>query len=149
MEITVTLPQSVEIFEAKREPYWTAPEPSVSLLDMSAGAVARFMPKSIREKRMRDQLAADAEKAVLRNLANLDWAIRQNLEDAFLRFESSLSEQLGSVLQATRQAMQIAIRRRTARAEEIDEYVKDSARSIASLSDILRDFQNCRGQRSC
>jgi hypothetical protein len=103
--------------------------------------MAHFLPKSLREKRARDQLAADAEKAVLRNVANLDWAIRQNLQEAFRRFEFSLTEQLAQVLQATRQAMQLAIERRTARAEEMDEYVKDSARSIASLSNILSEIQ--------
>jgi GTPase Era involved in 16S rRNA processing len=141
MAISVTLPQSEEAFEARREPYWTAPEPSVSLLDMSAGSVARFMPCGIRKKRASDQLTANTDKAVLRNLANLDWAIRQNLEDAFRRFESSLDEQLGRALAATRQAMHIAIERRTARVEEVDKYVKDSANSVASLSDILRQLQ--------
>jgi GTP-binding protein EngB required for normal cell division len=138
MEISVILPQSEQAFEARREPYWTAPEPSVSLLDMSAGSLARFMPSGIRKKRARDQLAADTDRAVLRNLANLDWAIRQNLEDAFRRFESSLAEQLGRALAATRQAMHIAIERRAARAEEMDEYVKDSTRSVDSLSNILK-----------
>src|SRR5208337_3212141 len=137
-------PRSDDAFEAKREPYWVAPEPSVSLLDMSASAMARFMPKSIREKRARDQLTADAEKAVLRNLANLDWAIRENLEDAFRQFESSLTEQLGYVLQATRQAMQLAIERRMTRAEEVDKYVKESARSIASLTNIMSELQATR-----
>ena len=106
--------------------------------------MARFMPKSIREKRARDQLTADAEKAVLRNLANLDWAIRENLEDAFRQFESSLTEQLGYVLQATRQAMQLAIERRMTRAEEVDKYVKESARSIASLTNIMSELQATR-----
>jgi hypothetical protein len=137
MEISVILPQSEQAFEARREPYWTAPEPSVSLLDMSAGSLARFMPSGIRKKRARDQLAADTDRAVLRNLANLDWAIRQNLEDAFRRFESSLAEQLGRALGATRQAMQIAIERKTARTEEVDAYVKESTRTIALLSDLL------------
>ena len=144
MEISATLPRSDDAFEAKREPYWVAPEPSVSLLDMSASAMARFMPKSIREKRARDQLAADAEKAILRNLANLDWAIRENLEDAFRQFESSLTEQLGNVLLATRQAMQLAIERIMTRAEELDKYVKESARSIASLTNIMSELQATR-----
>jgi len=144
MEISATLPRSDDAFEAKREPYWVAPEPSVSLLDMSASAMARFMPKTIREKRARDQLAADAEKAVLRNLANLDWAIRENLEDAFRQFESSLTEQLGNVLLATRQAMQLAIERRMTRGEEMDKYVKESARSIASLTNIMSELQATR-----
>jgi GTPase Era involved in 16S rRNA processing len=142
MAISVNLPQSEQAFEAKREPYWIAPEPSVSLLDISAGGLARFMPESIRKKRASDQLAADTDKAVLRNLANLDWAVRQNLEDAFRRFESSLDEQLGRALAATREAMRIAIERRTARAEEMEDYVRDSTRSVESLTNILRELQS-------
>jgi GTP-binding protein EngB required for normal cell division len=144
MAISVSLPQSELAFEARREPYWTAPEPSVSLLDIPAGSLARFMPESIRKKRASGQLAADTEKAVLRNLANLDWAVRQNLEDAFRRFESSLDEQLGRALAATREAMHIAIERRTARAEEMEDYVKDSARSVACLSNILDELQSIK-----
>jgi GTP-binding protein EngB required for normal cell division len=144
MEISAALPRPQEAFEVKLEPYWVAPEASVSLLDMSASAVTQLMPKSIREKWARDRLAADAEKAALRNLANLNEAIRRNLEEAFRRFELSLTEQLGNLLQATRQAMQLAIGRRTARAEEISEYLTESARSIASLSNILSELQALR-----
>lgn len=141
MEIAVVLPQSNEAFEVKREPYWVAPETVASLLSLSASAVIRFLPSGMRESRARRQLAADADKAILRNIANLDWAMRQNIEEGFRRFESSLSEQLGSALQATRQAMRVAIERRTARAAEIDAYAKESARSIASQSNIFTELQ--------
>jgi hypothetical protein len=141
MEVAVVLPQSNEAFEVKREPYWVAPETVASLLDLSASAVTRFLPSGMRESRARRQLAADADKAVLRNIANLDWAMRQNVEEGFRRFESSLSEQLGSALQATRQAMHIAIERRTTVVAEIDAYVKESTRSIASPSDINTELQ--------
>jgi hypothetical protein len=118
-----------------------APETAGSLLGMSASAVTRFLPVGMRESRARRQLAGDAKKAVLRNIANLDWAIRQNIEEGFRRFESSLSQQLGSALQATRQAMRIASELRTARVEEIDACVKESTRSIALLSDIFMELE--------
>jgi hypothetical protein len=142
MEIPITLLKSEEAFEVKREPYWVAPEPSVSLLDISASAMARLMPKSVRQKWARDQLAADADRAVLRNVANLDWAIRENVEDSFRRFEFSLIEQLDSVLMATRQAMELAVVHRTTKAEEMDEQVKQSACSIAALTTIIRELQS-------
>ncbi len=141
MEITISLPRSNEAFEVKREPYWVAPETVGSLLGMSAGAVNRFLPSGMRETWERNKLAADTKKAVLRNIANLDWAIRQNIEEGFRRFESSLTEELGSALLATRQAMLIASERRCARVEEIDAYVKESTRSIASLSDIYTELE--------
>ena len=68
----------------------------------------------------------------------------RNLEDAFRQFESSLTEQLGNVLLATCQAMQFAIERRMTRAEEMDKYVKELARSIASLTNIMSELQASR-----
>ncbi len=141
MEISVTLPQSEEAFELKREPYWVAPEPSVSLIGISAGALAHLLPKAVREKHKRRRLRADSEAAILRNVANLDWAIRQNVDDAFRRFETSLDEQLSRALEATRQALRIAVERRSSRAEETDTDIKDSARSMAALSAILAKVQ--------
>jgi hypothetical protein len=141
MQISVNLPLPAEAFQPMREPYWVAPEPAVSLLDLSAGAAARLLPRTLRERRARDHLVAEAEKAALRNVANLDWALRQNTEDSFRRFEASLSEQLDQALQATRQALQLAQRRRAARSEAIEADVERANRCVKELSAILADLQ--------
>jgi GTP-binding protein EngB required for normal cell division len=141
MQISANLPRPEEAFQPKREPYWVAPEPAVSLLDLSAGAAARLLPRTLRERRARDHLVADAERAALRNVANLDWALRQNIEDSFRRFESSLSEQLDQALQATRQALQLAQRRRAARSEAIEADVEQADRCVRELSAILAELQ--------
>ena len=49
----------------------------------------------MRERRLYRNLAADAGKAVVNNISNLEWAVKRNVEDAFLHFEAALSEQLG------------------------------------------------------
>ncbi len=141
MEISVKLPRSEEAFQPKREPYWVAPEPSVSLLDLTGSVAERFLPRSIREKRARARIIAEAEKAALRNVANLDWAMRQNIEDSFRRFESSLSDQLDLALKATRQAMQLALQRRTARLETIEVDIEKANRSVVELSDIVAELE--------
>ena len=53
MEVSVRLPRSEGAFQPKRDPYWVAPEPAISLLDLSAGAAALFLPRAVREKRAR------------------------------------------------------------------------------------------------
>ena len=141
MEISVNLPRSEETFQPKREPYWVAPEPAVSLLDLTGGVAEGFLPRAIREKRARARIIAEAEKAALRNVANLDWAMRQNIEDSFRRFESSLSEQLDLALKATRQAMQLALQRRGERSEAIKVDIEQANRSAAELSDILAELE--------
>ena len=135
------LPRSEEAFQPKREPYWVAPEPAVSLLDLTGGVAEGFLPRAIREKRARARIIAEAEKAALRNVANLDWAMRQNIEDSFRRFESSLSEQLDLALKATRQAMQLALQRRAARSEAIKVDIEQANCSVVELSDILTELQ--------
>ena len=87
MEVSVSLPRSEEAFQSKSDPYWVAPEPAISLLGLSAALAGRRLPRVIREKRARAQLIAEADRAALRNVANLDWAMRQNIEDSFRRFE--------------------------------------------------------------
>jgi hypothetical protein len=141
MQISVSLPRPEEAFQPKREPYWVAPEPAVSLLDLSASAAARLLPRALRARRARDHLVAEAERAALRNVANLDWALRQNIEDSFRRFEASLSEQLDQALQATRQALQLAERRRAARSEAIEADVDEADRCVRELSAILAELQ--------
>jgi hypothetical protein len=141
MEISVKLPRSDEAFQPRREPYWVAPEPAISLLDLTGSVAEGFLPRAIREKRARARIIAEAEKAALRNVANLDWTMRQNIEDSFRRFELSLSNQLDVALKATRQAMQLALQRRTARSEAIKVDIEQANRTAVELSDILAEVE--------
>jgi GTP-binding protein EngB required for normal cell division len=141
MEIPAQLPPSEAAFQPKREPYWVAPEPSISLLGIAGGLVEGFFPPTIREKRARARIVAEAEKAALRNVANLDWAMRQNIEDSFRRFESSLISQLDQAMNATRQAMQLALQRRAARSEAVKGDIDAASRSVTALSLILRELE--------
>ena len=141
MEISVRLPAPEHSFELAREAYWVAPAPQNSIIDASALAFIRFMPGALRERRLRRQIASDTERAVLRNVANLDWALRQNVEDAFRRFESSLAEQISAAVQATRQVMQIALKRRSVRSSEASSLCCQAEQSIVALSAVLRAWR--------
>jgi GTP-binding protein EngB required for normal cell division len=141
MEVSVSLPRSEQAFQPKSDPYWVAPEPAISLLGLSAGVAARLLPRAIREKRARARLIAEADRAALRNVANLDWAMRQNIEDSFRRFEASLSGQLDQALKSTRQAMQLALARRAARSEAVKGDIDQATRSVTALSNILTELE--------
>jgi hypothetical protein len=141
MEISVRLPRSEKAWQPKREPYWVAPEPAVSLLNLTRGAAEGLLPHAIREKRARGRIIAEAEKAALRNVANLDWAMRQNIEDSFRRFESSLAEELDQALKPTREAMQLALDRRAAQSEAIKGEIEQANRSVTELSNILMELE--------
>jgi len=144
MEISVRLPAPEHSFELAREAYWVAPAPQNSIIDASALAFIRFMPGALRERRLRRQIASDTERAVLRNVANLDWALRQNVEDAFRRFESSLAEQISAAVQATRQVMQIALEKRSVRSSEVSSLVAQAEQSIVALSAVLEGLETAK-----
>ncbi len=141
MEISINLPPPEQAFELGREPYWVAPTPTNSILDATALAFVKMMPRRMRESRLRRHIAADTEKAALRNIANLDWALRQNVEDAFRRFENSFARQLLQALEETRQAMQIALQKRSARSAEVGALVTQSEQSTSALSGILNELK--------
>ena len=142
MDIAVSLPRSEEAFEVKRTPYWVAAEATVSLIGLSKGALSSLMPKSMRERQLYRNLAVDAEKAVVNNISNLEWAVKRNIEDAFVHFEGALSEQLDKALQMTREAFQLALERHATQSEAIGSYVKEAEESLAALRKILVDLQD-------
>ena len=141
MEISVRLPPPEHAFELAREAYWVAPAPANSIIDASALVFIRLMPRALRERRLRRQIASDTERAVLRNVANLDWALRQNVEDAFRRFESSLAEQLSEAVQETRRVMQVALEKRSERSSEVSSLVAQTEQSIAALTAALAGLE--------
>ena len=141
MEISINLPPPEQAFELGREPYWVAPTPTNSILDATALAFVQMMPRRMRESRLRRHIAADTEKAALRNVANLDWALRQNVEDAFRRFEDSFARQLSQALEETRQAMQISLQKRSARSAEVGALVAQSEQSITALTSVLNELK--------
>ena len=146
LEIPASPTQAEEVFQAAREPYWVAPEPIPSLIDVSASVAALMLPRQLRQRRARKILIEQAERAALRNVANLEWSLRQNIEDSVRRFETLLSDQLGLALQATREALQIAQERRAARSEAIEVEVADAKKAVATLSAILSELQGAQSQ---
>jgi len=78
---------------------------------------------------------------VLRNVANLEWALRQNIEDAFRRFQTSLAKQLSGTVEETRGVLQTALEKRLARTSEVSALVAETEESIATLSAILEGLQ--------
>lgn len=72
-----------------------------------------------------------------RNVENLRWAARQNLEDAFREFHGELDERLAASLEATRGAMEAALQRRRKHSEQI----AGEAASARTTLDRLQSIQ--------
>lgn len=74
--------------------------------------------------------------------SNLEWAVKRNIEDAFLYFRGALSKELDKALAMTREAFQLALERRSTRSEAVSGYVKEAEQSLGALRSIFIDLQD-------
>ena len=145
LDIPFRAPESSEAFEAKRDPFWVTTARTVALSPIPPGALDRFLPSSLRRKRLRRRLLEEISAVLTRNVENLRWTTRQNLEDAFRKFGAELDDRLAMSLTATRGAMKAALERRTQHSEAVEgEIAKKQAASskLAEISDALAKMAN-------
>ena len=136
LEIPFHAPESSEAFEAKREPFWVTAARTAALNPIPPGAFDRFLPAPMRGTRMRKRLLDEIDAVVIRNVENLRWATRQNLEDSFRRFGAELDERLAMSLAATRGAMQKALEQRKQHAEQIHSEIEAKQTALSRLAEI-------------
>lgn len=148
MEIPFADIHTEEVFETKHEPYWVTVEAPPSISNISTNALANLLPAAMRTRRERKQFNKEAEAAVLRNVANLDWAIRQNVADAFRRFEFSLDQQLATAVKATREALSVTVQRHQDRRQELHEEIEERSRAINCLSKTLNALQSLNAKQT-
>jgi len=136
LEIPFHAPESSEAFEAKREPFWVTAARTAELNPIPPGAFDRFLPAPMHKRRMRQRLLEEIDAVVIRNMENLRWATRQNLEDTFRRFGAELDERLAMSLAATRGAMQKALEQRKQHSEQVDPEIATKHKALSRLAEI-------------
>jgi GTP-binding protein EngB required for normal cell division len=136
LEIPFHAPESSEAFGAKREPFWVTATRTTELNPIPPGAFDRFFPAPMRTRRVRKRLLEEIDAVVMRNVENLRWATRQNLDDTFRRFGAELDERLAMSLDATRGAMKKALEQRKDHAEQIDSEIETRHKELSRLAKI-------------
>jgi len=141
LEIPFRALRSEEIFETRRDPFWVTTANTVEMSPIPPDALDRFLPGTMRKKRVRLRLQKEIDKVVCRNVENLRWATLQNLEDAFRRFGSELDERLTGSLTTTRGAMKAALNLRIAHSEAVQSKLAEAQASCARLVAIERELE--------
>jgi len=124
LAIPFAAPEASDAFVAKKSPFWVT-DPRESLSPVPAGALDAVLAPVARWRRVRDRLSRQVDEVVLRNVENLRWTIRQNLEEAIRGFQMGLDERLRLSQIATREALELGLNRRQRRQDEAkDELVQ-------------------------
>lgn len=144
LQIPFHAPESSEAFEARRDPFWVTSARNVELSPIPAGALDGFLPRPMREKRIRRRLLEEMDSVLRRNVENLRWATRQNQEDAFRRFGAELDERLALSLAATRGAMKTALSRRTQHSKAIESEISEKQTELSQLVEVAAALTQSR-----
>jgi len=136
LEVPFHAPESSEALEARHDAFWvTRPQPE--LLDaIPLGIFDRFLPAARRQVRLRRRLVGEIDAVVLRNVENLRWATRQNLEDTFRRFGADLDERLALSLVATRGVMAAVRDRRKQQSASVEAEIESTRVAWSRLDEI-------------
>lgn len=112
--------QSVTIrdpFQVQREPLMVKQQVVTSFAVAALEWIERLLPPSLRAKRFERRLEEDIKALAARNAENLRWAIRQNLDNVFRRFESKMESHITEALQTIRGTIETAQERQRVREE--------------------------------
>jgi len=127
-----------------REPYWVRSGRVETLGSLTVDGFAALLPRSVKEKRKRRLLLEGIAGAVTRNVSNLQWAMRQNLDDEFRRFGPRLDASIGATISALRDILQVSRDRRSSHEQDSQQELRrligcaDELRSVeAALSRIV------------
>jgi hypothetical protein len=101
-------PDSSGAFETVRQPYWVTRQGPSLLEPIPPGAWDAFLPAGIRRRRLEARWRGRVHDLVTRNVENLRWALFQNIDEAFLRFGSSLAQSLAETVALTHGAVATA-----------------------------------------
>jgi GTP-binding protein EngB required for normal cell division len=127
-----------ETFVIAREPYWVTQKWSETLNPFSEGALDKLLPTGVRAARLKRRLIEQVEELVQRNVENLRWAILQNLDAAFRRFEGWFDERLAEAIEATRGAIDAALIKRREHTDQARDHLLQ-LRQGADLLAVVRE----------
>lgn len=130
---------------SRREPYWVTHDVGGLLDPISKGALRRLLPPSLRGKRVRRALVERIDTLARRNVENVRWALRQNIDDTFRRFGSELDAQLADMIAALHGATRSALAKRRERSPAIAAEVE----RLSALAEELTSVQAVLGSADC
>lgn len=139
----IPLRTSVEhdVFELGEDPYWVTEDHGASLIPDAGRLIDRFLPLTLRRRRVRRRLIKQAQELVVRNGENLRWAIVRGLDEAFRKATARFEERLDEAISATRNVIQDALDRRRDQSLNVEPELSrlaEGARILAAIGEELR-----------
>jgi predicted nucleic acid-binding protein len=138
MDVEFRGAEHIKAIEFRHEPYWITSNRIEMASPIPPGALDRFLLASTRKKRIRRRLQNEIETLVRRNVENLRWAARQNVEDAFRRLDAGLDQLFANSIETTRN---VIIAARVRRLDQADRIEAEST-AVQAVAQALSEVQS-------
>ena len=128
-------------FELGEDPYWVTEDPGARLIPDASRLIDRFLPSTLRRRRICSRLNKTAQELVVRNGENLRWAILRGLDETFRKATARFEERLDEAIGATRNVIQDVLDRRRDRSLTVEPELSrlaEGARILAAIGGELR-----------
>jgi hypothetical protein len=125
-----------EWFHVEREPYWVGQVQVDGLTSLTVDGVARLLPRKLRERRQQAKLRTAITKAVTRNISDLHWTMRQNIDDSFRRLLASSNGMVETSISATNGLLKMARERRRSEDVSLHQQIESARRSQCRLAEL-------------
>jgi GTPase SAR1 family protein len=123
-------------FHVEREPYWIGQAQVDSLTSLTVDGVARLLPRKLREQRQQTKLRTAVTKAVTRNISDLHWTMRQNIDNSFRRLLASSNEMVETSISSTNGLLKMARERRRSEDASLHQEIESARRSQCRLVEL-------------
>jgi GTP-binding protein EngB required for normal cell division len=142
----VSFPQQVEheAFKLGEDPYWVTEHMATTLIPELGWVIDRFVPLRVRRRRLRARIVGNTDQLVLRNVANLRWAIQRGLDETFRAVSWQLEERLDDAIKVTSGIITDALHLRQDRSFAVRPEIERLASAERSLAELLADLSDPR-----
>jgi len=130
-----------DAFALENQPYWVTYDMHATISPFSPELTDRLLPARLRRQRRRARLQEKIETLATRNVENLRWATRQNLDQAIRRFSARLDERLAETIAATQNAIRAARRQRQEQTDSVTSVIANLEQSARTLERIQARMQ--------
>ncbi len=112
LDVQLPRPLPSEWFRAVQRAHWVSEWRTESLGSVVVDGLFRLLPEPFRRRRLNAQYRQAVEDAIKRNLGDLRWIMRQNIDDSFRSLLAGSREAVEASIQATRDLLAAARSRR-------------------------------------
>ena len=139
-DIPYHAPRGERVYQTARKPYWVEHAWDSTFSPIPAEVITRFLPRTLRENRVRSRLKNQIDTLVIRNLENLRYETLQNIDLAFRKYNIDLDTNLGLTIEATHGAIRSALDERKRREENVAGRIEELKTTATEIQCVIRTF---------